>query len=51
MHALDTLLQREQNERDHAQSLLRLAEESMQRAQQQARQLTAYRIKIGRAHV
>ena len=44
MHALDTLLQREQNARDHAQSLLRLAEESMQRAQQQARQLTAYRI-------
>jgi len=44
MHALDTLLQREQNERDQAQALLRLAEESMQRAQQQARQLAAYRV-------
>ena len=44
MHALDTLLQREQNERDQAQSSLRLAEESMQRAQQQAQQLAAYRI-------
>lgn len=44
MHALDTLLQREQNERDHAQVLLRLAEESAQRAQQQAEQLLAYRV-------
>ncbi|MEO7852814.1 MAG: flagellar export protein FliJ [Rubrivivax sp.] len=43
MQSLDTLLQRDTQQRDQAQALLRQAEDKAHRARQQAEQLHAYR--------